>query len=132
MFWHRTLLEQVFDAFLLVRNQVSVSTFRPHLKKNIYIDNVDIILFHPMLENSCLENAWRAVLIAKMAFILNIIPPPPLLFTVCVLYTQGMGNKEWREVSGYTAVSSLGRVHIKWDYSGNLNTPRVLKSNVCG
>lgn len=24
-----------------------------------------------------------------------------VFFTVCVLYTQGMGNKEWREVSVY-------------------------------
>lgn len=27
-------------------------------------------------------------------------------FTVCVLYTQGMGNKEWREVSEFSLYSA--------------------------
>lgn len=102
MFWHRTLFEQVFDVFLFVRNQVSVSMFWPFFffLKLLIILILFFLKVYPMLENSCLENAWNAILIVKMAFILNMMPPhPPLLFTVCVLYTQGMGNKEWREVS---------------------------------
>lgn len=57
-----------------------------------------LILFflkvYPMLENSCLENAWKAVLIVKMAFILNMIPP------LCSLQFVFSIRKEWATRSG--------------------------------
>lgn len=38
--------------------------------------------------------------VRALAFIVNYLLCFMLLFSaVCVLYTQGMGNKEWREVS---------------------------------
>lgn len=82
-----------------------------------------------MLENSCLENT---ILIAKMAFIPNMIFffSPSAIYSLCSLYARnGQQGVERGECS--TAVSSLSRVHIKWDYSGNLNTLHGLKSNVC-